>query len=138
MFTDLRLSPDLVPIAPGLLLATSGASADEEVAEILVMYSFIERCVSLLPSRETALLAGYPDGAFAGFEACHEPDHYRAARTLIGQSGFFDEFRALALGAAVPMLGRYRRLLRRFDLERQTGFAGDVGFSRIRHLLSVH
>jgi|GEM_PF-6332978 len=110
-----------------------------EVAEILVMFSHIERCIDRLPSTQAALLSGYADRVFRGFDRFREGEHYRAARAIIDRSGFFDEFQSRRLASPAPMLDRYRPLLGRFDLERrQTGVPADFTFERTRRVLLLH
>lgn len=123
--------------APPVGLPTGPAA--REVAEILVMYSCIERWIDQLDAGERARLAVYPDRRFRGFRPRGEAAYFNAAMSLIGESGFFDEFAGRELRAAVPMLERYRPLLARFDAERLAGLSGQRrSFDQLRRLLGLH
>ncbi|MEA3043139.1 MAG: hypothetical protein QOH47_977 [Sphingomonadales bacterium] len=120
---------------PGL--AAPPAPADE-VAELLVMFSCIERAISRLTRLEAALLGDCAGGFFAGFNECLEAAHYRAARALIDRPGYFNEFQARDPGSPLPRLEGYRHLLGRFDLERRLGAScAELTFDQLRRMLGV-
>lgn len=113
------------------------ASAADDVTEILVMFSHIERCVSLLPADEAGQLARYADCAFRGFDRRREPAHFTVACAMVDHSGFFDEFQERRLDSGMPMLARYRQLFGRFQSERRGG-ARDFDLDQLRRVLSIH
>lgn len=114
------------------------ANAADEVTEILVMFSHIERSVSYLPNGDARLLARYADCAFRGFHPRREPAHFTVARVLVEHSGFFDEFLERELDSAVPMLARYRQLVGRYELERQGDGRPEFDLDQLRRVLSFH
>jgi hypothetical protein len=123
--------------AAGATGATCIASAANEVMEILVMFSHVERCVSLLPADEAGLLARYADCAFRGFHPRRESAHSTVVRLMVEHSGFFDEFQDRELGSELPMLARYRQLLGRFAAELRGGSCRDFDLDQLRRVLSI-
>lgn len=88
-----------------------------EVSEILDMWSAIERGYKHLSVEEkrTVEAEAGPLGRgvrFSGFDAESEIEHRDAAHHLIEVTGLFERFQGRTLGAHMPALAGYRRMLR--------------------------
>lgn len=103
------------------VLATSAHSADSaaEVDAILEMWSSIERGYKRLTSdeKEQVEAEAGPLGRgvrFSGFDDATEAGYRGAAHRLIEEDGRFDRFQGRNLGAHMPCLDGYRRMLTLF------------------------
>ncbi|MBM7049609.1 MULTISPECIES: YfbU family protein [Rhizobium] len=98
----------------------------DETAEIMSMWSYIERSVGELPVAEREQLEkdAYPHSlSFSGFDGNHDP-HYSVASFLVKDMGRFEEFKERSLNSHTQSsLPTYRRMLSAYKAElRNLGF----------------
>lgn len=84
-----------------------------EVVDALDMWSFIEEAAERLSEPERAALPRLP--SFPGYDGNHETEHLGIAQFFIDKMGRFERFKGRGLNSHREMVGRYRRMVAKFE-----------------------
>ncbi len=96
----------------------------DEVVDILDMWSFLEESYTRLSKKDTNSVqkkAGHfgRQVVFTGFDGNKETEHLYIAKFLINKLDRFVEFKSRNLNSQVPLIDRYRLMVRGFPWRRE-------------------
>lgn len=116
-------------------------AAVREVADILDMWSFIEEALADLPASEKKELEDskeHSQPSFLGFDGNNETEHMGIARFMIDHLGRFERFKdhKMGLNSHIPVLGRYLKMVRKFEPIRAKLVGRRMGLNELKVLLS--
>jgi uncharacterized protein YfbU (UPF0304 family) len=116
-------------------------SAVREVVDILDMWSFIEEAFADLTVEEQAEIKDgteYSEPSFLGFDGNNETEHMGIARFMINHLERFTRFKdhKMGLNSHIPVLGRYRAMVREFEPIRAKLVGRRMGLDELKVLLS--